>query len=145
MTSESKPQLNGSEVDARLRAEMAGLVGLPQLLRLPDGRVVDSYPYLVARKIDVIADHFPGWEERWYAAKLPEDLRMSRSRVVTGPYGDEAIEVFSVSNIRPDLFNASPSVISGGNAPIEPEIVDTTKNDRPLLEQLYPEEQQTAG
>lgn len=142
MGSESRPQLSGPAVEARLQSER-NIVGLPQLLRLPDGTVVDSYDYLVAKGIEIIADHFPTWKERWYAAKLPEGLRMSRSRIVTGPYGDEATEIFSISNIRPDLFNNSPAVLSGEKQPIQPEIVDITNDDHPLLERLYSEAPKT--
>lgn len=104
-----RPELHSE--DALRRAKEAGqkLSALPQILRLPDGRIMDSYDYLKTRRIDIIADQYPGWEKEtdwWYATILPDGYRGQPGAVVTGGFGDEAEEIFSIRNRRADAHNA---------------------------------------
>lgn len=103
-----RPELSDERSKQRAKETLARNHPLPQLLKLNDGKFVDSYPYLTAKGVEIIADTYHPWPEKWYTCILPESLHPDAGEVYDAPSYDENRNwLFTIMGLRVEQHNIS--------------------------------------
>ncbi len=103
-----RPELSDEKSKQRVKETMASSQPLPQLLKLIGGDFVDSFAYLNSKGVEIIADSYHPWQEKWYTGILPESLHLDAGEVYDAPSYDENRRwLFTIMGLRVEQYNIS--------------------------------------
>jgi len=113
-----RPELTSDEAQKRVKESLSRTYPLPQVIRLRDGKLVDSYDWLKKRGVEIVGARVEvergfEWGERWYETNPGDKLRILQGDIAGGfESEDNGQYLGEIMGLRTDLFNKDPGNIA---------------------------------